>query len=115
MITKDFRIGFLGRNLFDKEKIKLFQEEWSKLSDSEKLKLMNKQVESMGHESFSVKTINSFCEEWWSKSSEEKQAFVDEWEQTIENKIPLRQCFGGSRFGSWQHVILLNEMKKHSV
>gem|GEM_PF-4651686 len=83
-MAKDFEIGFIGGNLFYKEKIKLFQAEWSKMTDSKKLELMNKQVECMGDERFSVETIDAFCEEWWEKSSEEKQTFVDEWEQTVE-------------------------------
>ena len=96
MMTKDLGTGFLVRNLFDNEKIKRFQGEWSKMTDNEKLKLMNKQVENMGNKSFSVETINAFCEEWWAKTSEEKQTFVDQWEQVIENKVSRRQrrCFG---------------------
>ena len=84
MMTKDFGIGFPLRNLFMKKKIKLFQDEWSKMTDSTKLELMNKQVESMGRECFSVETINAFCEEWWEKSSIEKQEFVDEWEKVFD-------------------------------
>ena len=89
-MAKDFGIEFLGRNPFNKEKIKRFKKEWSKMADSEKLELMNKQVESMGHEHFSVETITDFCEEWWAKSSEEKQTFVDEWKQVFEDRISQR-------------------------
>ena len=59
MMTKNFGIGILGR--------KQFQEKWSKTTDSE----------SFECDSVSAEDIEDLCEEWWMKSSEEKQIFVE--------------------------------------
>ena len=99
MITDDFVMGFIGINSFNKEARKQFQEKWSKMTDSEKLEFMNKKVESVGHDRFSIETINAYCEEWWMKSSEEKQIFVDELNQAFEEKMSRNGCFGDKRFG----------------
>ena len=58
-MTKDFGKVFLVK--------KQFQEEWSKTIDSKNFEC----------DSVSVEDIEVLCEEWWMKSSEEKQMFVE--------------------------------------
>ncbi|MDR1056018.1 MAG: hypothetical protein LBL90_09425 [Prevotellaceae bacterium] len=87
MTTRSFGMGFLGRNLFNKEERKQFQEKWSKMTDGEKLEFMNNRVESMGQDHFSMETINAHCEEWMKMPTEEKQVFADEWKQAFENRM----------------------------
>ena len=99
MMTKDFGIGFLVRNPFNKEARKQFQEKWSSMTDNEKLELMNKKVASMEHDRFSVEAINAHCEEWMKMTPEEKQAFVNEWKEAFADRMSQRGCFEGSRFG----------------
>lgn len=87
MMTKGIGMGFFGRIPFDREAKKKFQEEWSKMTDSEKLDYMNKRVEAMGQDHFSVEAIDTRCEEWLKKSPEEKQAFIDERKQAFESRM----------------------------
>lgn len=89
MTTRDFGIGFLGRNSFDKEARNKFKEEWLKMTDNEKLDFMNKRMENFDkHEDhFSVEAIDARCETWMKMTSEEKQAFVDERKKAFENKM----------------------------
>jgi hypothetical protein len=84
-MTKDFGILFFGTNVFKKEARKQFLQEWSKMTDSEKLEYMNKQVDSTERENFSTEIINTFCEEWWMKTPKEQETFVGDWEQAFEN------------------------------
>ncbi|MDR2084195.1 MAG: hypothetical protein LBP67_04295 [Bacteroidales bacterium] len=97
MTTRNFGKGFFGRNPFDKEARKKFQEEWSKMTDSEKLDFMNKRVENMGKDHFSVEAIDARCEEWKKKTPEEKQAFVDKKKEVMEKHFEGH--FGGHGFG----------------
>ena len=62
MMTKDFGIGFLERHLFNKEVCKQFQD------------------------SVSVEDIEALCEQWWMKSSEEKQMFVGKLNMSFKRK-----------------------------
>lgn len=89
MTTKGFGMGFFGRNLFDKDARKKFREEWSKMSDSEKLELVNKRMDSFdSHEDhFSIEAIDARCEGWMKMTAEEKQAFVDERKKDFENRM----------------------------
>jgi len=89
MITRGFGMGFFGRNPFDKEAGKKFKEEWSKMTDSEKLDFMNKRMESCGNQEdrFSVEAIDARCEEWMKMTREEKQAFVDEKKQAFADRM----------------------------
>ncbi|MCL1937472.1 MAG: hypothetical protein FWF52_03635 [Candidatus Azobacteroides sp.] len=87
MTARGFGMGFFGRNLFDKEARKKFQEEWFKMSDSEKLDFMNKRVEHMGKDHFSVEAIDARCEEWMKKTPEEKEAFIKERKEAVENRF----------------------------
>ena len=84
-MTKDFGILFFGTSVFKKEGRKQFLQEWSKMTDSEKLEYMNKQVDCVEHENFSTEIINAFCEEWWMKTPKEQEIFVGDWEQAFEN------------------------------
>lgn len=103
MNARNFGMGFFGRNPFDKDARKQFKEEWSKMTDSEKLEFMNKRVEGCGnHENrFSVEAIDARCEEWMKMSAEEKQAFVDERKKAFESRM---QCMHGmhAHFGFGQ-------------
>ncbi|MDR2010878.1 MAG: hypothetical protein LBQ22_10400 [Bacteroidales bacterium] len=85
MTIENFGMGFNGRNPFDKDARKKFQERWSKMTDDEKLDFMNKKVEHMGKDHFSVESIDDRCMKWIEKTPEEKQAFVDERKEAMEN------------------------------
>ena len=87
MMTRGFGMGFFGRNSFDKDVRKKFQEKWSGMTDSEKLEFMNNRIEHMGHDHFSVEAIDARCEEWIKMSTEEKQAFVDERKKAFESRM----------------------------
>lgn len=96
MTTRGFGMG-LGRNPFDKDARQQFKEEWSKMSNSEKLDFMNKRMEGMdNHEDhFSVEAIDARCEKWLQMSIEEKQAFIDERKKAIESRMQgMHGCFG---------------------
>lgn len=97
MTTRDFGMGFFGRNPFGKDMRKKFKEEWSKMTDNEKLEFMNKRIEGFDrHEDhFSVETIDARCEKWMKMSNEEKQAFVEERKKAFENRMQaMHGCFG---------------------
>lgn len=100
MTTRGFGLGFFGRNPFDKDARRKFQEEWSKMSDSEKLEFMNKRMEHMGQDHFSVEAIDARCKEWMKMTQEEKQAFVDKKKQAFEERMScMGNFFGHGRFG----------------
>jgi len=93
-------MGFFGKNPFDKDARKKFQEEWRKMSDNEKLDFMNKRVENMGQDRFSVEAIDARYEKWRKMTSEEKQAFVNEKKQAfMESSSCMHEFFGHGRFG----------------
>ncbi len=108
MTTRNLGMGFFGRNPFDKEARKKFQENWSKMTDSEKLDFMNQKVEHMGKDHFSVEAIDARCEEWTKKTPEEKQAFVDERKAAFINR---RACMG-EHFHGHHHSDYMKEEKK---
>lgn len=89
MTTKDFGMGFFGGGPHDKDARKNFREEWSKMTDSEKLEFMNKRMENFGkfEDRFSVEAIDARCEEWMKMSKEEKEAFVEEKKKAFESKM----------------------------
>lgn len=102
MTPRGFGMGFFGGNPFDKDARKKFREEWSKLTDSEKLEFMNKRMECTdNHEDhFSVEAINARCEKWMNMSDEEKQTFVDERKQAFESSMHgMHGMHGGFGFG----------------
>lgn len=98
MMTKGFGMGFFGRNPFDKDARKQFKEEWSKMTDNEKLDFMNKRMDGFDkHEDhFSVEAIDARCEQWMKMSTEEKQAFIDERKKAFESRMHrMHGLFGG--------------------
>ncbi|GHV20007.1 hypothetical protein FACS1894174_01020 [Bacteroidia bacterium] len=101
MMTRGFGMGFFGRSPFDKDARKKFQEEWSKMTDGEKLEFMNKRVEHMGHDHFSVEAIDAHCEEWMKKTPEEKEAFIKEKKEAMENHFGGH--FSGRGFGGHEN------------
>lgn len=94
MMTRDFGMGFFGRRPFSEDARKKFREEWSKMTDEEKLEMMNKRMDAWenggGH--FSVEAIDARCEEWMKKTPEEKEQFVKEWKEAIHKR---HACMGG--------------------
>ena len=100
MTNRGFGMGFFGRHPFDMETRKNFREEWSKMTDSEKLEFMNKRMEHCDkHEDrFSVEAIDARCEEWMKMSKEEKQVFIDERKKAFESRMQgmhaMHGCFG---------------------
>ena len=88
-MTKDFGMGFPGKNPFDIDARKKFKEEWLKMTDSEKLEFMNKRMEFFDkHEDhFSVEAIDARCEKWMTMTTDEKQAFIDERKKTMHDRI----------------------------
>jgi len=99
MMTKDFGKRFFGKNPFDKNARNKFKEEWSKMSDSEKLDFMNKRVEHMGQDRFSVEAIDARCEKWMKMTTEEKQVFINERKRAFEDRINGTGGFFGNHFG----------------
>lgn len=99
MIAKGFGMGFFGRSPFDKEAKKNFQEKWSKMTDEEKLAMMNKRVENMGKDRFSVEAIDARCEKWMNLSKEEKQSFVSERKNIFEARFKEMHGASGQAFG----------------
>lgn len=97
MTREHFGMGFHGRHPFDREARKKFQETWSNMTDNEKLDFMNRKVERMGKDHFSVEAIDARCAEWMKKTPEEKQAFVDEKKEAMENHSGRH--FHGHGFG----------------
>ncbi|MDL2278030.1 hypothetical protein LJC57_05510 [Parabacteroides sp. OttesenSCG-928-G07] len=99
MTTRGFGMGFFGKNPFDKEARTKFREEWSKMTDSEKLEFMNKRMESIEkHEDrFSVEAMDARCEAWMKMTNEEKQAFVEERKKAFESRMHTMQ--GHRHFG----------------
>ncbi len=89
METRGFGMGHFGRNPFDKDARKKFKEEWSKMTDAEKLEIMNKRMEGFdNHEDhFSIEAIDARCEKWVKMTDEEKQAFVDERKKAFESRM----------------------------
>jgi len=87
MTTRGFGMGFFGKHPFDKDARKKFREDWSKMTDNEKLEFMNRKVEHMGHDHFSVEAIDAHCAEWMKMTPEEKQAFVDEKKKAFESRM----------------------------
>lgn len=97
MTTRGFGMGFFGRNPFDKDARQKFKEEWSKMTDSEKLDFINKRMEDIDNhqDHFSVEAIDARCEKWMQMSRQDKQAFIDERKKAIESKMQaMHGCFG---------------------
>lgn len=92
MTTRSFGMGPFGRPPFDKEARKKFQEEWSKMTDEEKLNFMNRKVEQMEKGCFSVEAIDARAEEWMKMTPEEKQEFVDKKREAFEH---MHDCHAG--------------------
>jgi len=95
MTTRDFGMGFFGRNPFDKEARKQFREKWSGLTDSEKLAFANERFGNIGEDRFSVEKLDELCGKWMQMSGEEKQAFVDERKQAFESRGRWTRGFWG--------------------
>ena len=111
MMTKDFMTGFFGRRGFGMDAHKQFCEEWSKMTDEEKLEFMNKHVNAMaegehggfgfsGKKEFSVENIDARCEEWLKKSPEEKTEVLKRHEEAFGERFScMGGFFGRGRFG----------------
>ncbi|MFT3903275.1 MAG: hypothetical protein QM727_08875 [Niabella sp.] len=97
MMTRGFGMGFFGRNPFDKDARKQFQEKWSKMTDSEKLEFANERFDNIGEDRFSVEKLDELCEKWTKMSAEEKQVFVDKRKKAFEGRMH------GMR-GFWEHA-----------
>ena len=87
-------MGFFGRVLFDEDAKKQFLDDWSKMTDSEKLDFMNRKVERLGQDRFSVEAMDARCEAWMEMSQEEKEVFVAERKKKFEERIHGRCGFG---------------------
>lgn len=100
MTTRDFKAGFFGRIPFDKEARKQMKEEWTKMTDSEKLEFANKRMETFDNfeDRFSVEAIDNSCEQWLKMTPEEKQAFVDERKKAFESRMNNCGGFYGHRW-----------------
>jgi len=87
MTTRGFGMDCFGRGHFDNDARKRFKEEWSKMTDSEKLEFMNKKMEHLDHDHFSVEAIDARCEQWMNMSTAEKEAFVKERKEAFEGRM----------------------------
>lgn len=92
-MTRDFLgMGFFGGRNVDSENRSKFFEEWDKMPDSEKLAIVNKRVQDFKEgvdckkNRFSVEHIDAHCEEWMSKTTEEKEKFVQDLKKTFEQR-----------------------------
>lgn len=117
MITRDFLgKGFFGNRHFDLEDRQKFIEEWEKMPDSEKLEIMNKRIAAFKEgkcerDFISVEHIDAHCEEWMSKSTEEKEKFVEELKEKFEKRHSMMKDrfshhgfdFGRGFFGRGRH------------
>lgn len=95
MTPRGFGMGFFGRHPFNMEEMKKMKEEWSKMSDSEKLEVMNNRMsafDKFDEDRFSVEAIDARCEKWMEMTQEEKEQFVNERKKAIEEKF---SCMGG--------------------
>ncbi|MDR2914445.1 MAG: hypothetical protein LBV74_06405 [Tannerella sp.] len=102
MMTKGFGMGFFGRGHFDKEARAKFREEWSNMTDSEKLDFMDKRMNAMSDdpEHFSIEAIDVFCMEWMRKTPEEKEQFIHERKKAFKERMAcMGGFFGHNRFG----------------
>lgn len=93
MRTRDFfGMGFFGHRHFDLDERKQFCEEWNKMADSEKLEIMNKKIEAFNdkrncnRDFFSIEHFDAHCQEWMSKTPEEKSKFVEGLKKTFEER-----------------------------
>ncbi len=103
-----FGMGFEHRNFDCSEREKIF-DEWNKMSDSEKLEIMNRRMNSFkekkGHgDHFSVEHIDARCEEWMKKTPEEKEVFVAERKKAFEERhAMMHEHFSHHGFGFGFH------------
>lgn len=93
MVTRDFfSKGFFGNKHFDMEDRQKFIEEWEKMPDNEKLEIINKRIKAFkegkecDNNRFSVEHIDAHCEEWMSKTPEEKALFVENLKKKFEKR-----------------------------
>ena len=93
MITKDFfGKGYFGNKHFDADDRKKLIEEWEKMPDNEKLEMVNKRIAAFkegkdcNRNPFSVEHIDAHCEEWMSKTPEEKAKFVEDLKSKFEKR-----------------------------
>jgi hypothetical protein len=110
METNDFGMGFFGRRFFGEDGRKKFREEWSKMSDSEKVEFVNKRMDFTGHcgEGFSVEAMDARCEAWMKKTPEEKKEFVDNMKDAIHNHM---HGMGGFFARGMREDCLMNQPK----
>jgi len=102
MTTRSFNMGFFGRRPFGSDERKKFYEEWSKMSDQEKLDIINKKMEFFNgdHDRFSIEKMDEFCEKWMSKTYEEKKEFVEEKKKAFHERTEcMGNFFGEEKFG----------------
>jgi len=95
MTRRDFGMGFFGKGPFDNEMRKKLHDEWAKMPDNEKLAFINKRMEmwDSDEERFSVKTIDTRCEEWMKKTPEEKEEFVSKRKNAFHERFACMNRF----------------------
>lgn len=104
MTTNDFGMGFFGRRTFDADTRKQFREEWSKMTDSEKIEFINQRMDALndegndrdgffGKEGLTIEAIDARCEEWLKKSPEEKEKQMDEWKDKLQRRKNCMENF----------------------
>jgi len=97
MTTRNFGMGFFGRNPFDKDARNKIKEEWSKMTDAEKLEFANMQMNGFDNhrDRFSVEAIDERCEKWMNMTREEKEEFIAERKKAFEESVSHTQGFFG--------------------
>lgn len=111
MMTRDFfGKGFFGNRHFDMNDRQKFIEEWEQMPDSEKLEIMNKRMEAFKEgrdcekDFLTVEHIDNHCEEWMSKTPEEKAQFVEDIKQKFKERHEMMKGhFSHSGFGFGFH------------
>lgn len=109
MIRDFLGLGFFGNRHFGSEDRTKFTEDWDKMSDSEKLEIMNKRMaafkagKNCREEAFSVEQLDARCNEWMSKTPEEKAQQVEEMKKKFEDRRKMMEAhFSHHHFGGFQ-------------
>lgn len=98
-------MGLFGNDHFSSQDRETFFEEWDKMPDSEKIEIINRRISNLKgekcerHEMLSVEHIDKHCEDWMSKTPEEKEEFVEK----MKEKINERHEMGHNHFGCHGH------------
>lgn len=99
MMTRGFEMGIFGKGTFNSDRIKKFQDKWTKMSDAEKLEFMNKKIEQISKDPFSVEAIDERREQWLRLTPAEKEDLIKERKEAMEHHAEAHHLKGRFRGG----------------